>query len=423
MSVRRPWYLLLATSRYTLAHGLWNDCSLADVLDTSSMPDLADFWNIFVRNESGLSVDTGADMSTARFFMRWARTFTKSDDVFDEIIGNCLFGFLTVALHALPVLEYERGRDEALAMLETAQAAWAAVSRMESFDAVIEEAESLGWDVQAILDTLQSYTHFLSSTSNAGSSCNGLKFYVYPPPSSSEGTAMQSQGVAGLLRSGPANYLHALARSPLQCLFGMYGTELLYHKFFSSAGCRVTDPEHADFFFVPSYFKCIEVINYADHFNADRAGEDEAGLLFHQTLAYVKQAGPWFDRHDGSDHIMLFSWGRFPCRLPGWREAARSAIALQVEDRCEDLNSRSRSQRSHAGRTSSSLGISTGGEPWSSEGGTSRAAGVTCSSPSTGATGTTRTPTPMSVSAPGSLRWEAFQESAWGDSLRNTTSC
>lgn len=118
----------------------------------------------------------------------------------------------------------------------------------------------------------------------------------------------------------------------------MYGTEFLFHNLLSTSACRVEDPDAADFFYVPSYFKCIEVINYADHFNEERPGEDEAATLFAQTVSFVRDAGPWFDRHDGADHLFLFSWGRFPCRLPGWRESMRSAIAIQVEDRCEDLN-------------------------------------------------------------------------------------
>uniref|UniRef100_A0A7S4PY79 Exostosin GT47 domain-containing protein n=1 Tax=Alexandrium monilatum TaxID=311494 RepID=A0A7S4PY79_9DINO len=322
-------------------------------MDEGSAPALVDFWATFVRNESRLSVDTGADMSSARFFLRWARVFTASDAVLNEIVRNCVFGFLTVVLHALPLLDYERGRKEALAMLQAAQVVWSAVSGMEGFGALSEEAALLGWDVQSISGTLRSYAEVLGGAPSTGPGCGGLKFYVYPPPpqpppppvdgDTGAGAARPGRvgenSAAALLREGPAGYLRALAQSPLQCLFGMYGTELLYHRFVSSTGCRVAEPEHADLFFIPSYFKCIEVINYADHFNVDRAGEDEAALLFHQTLAHVRQAGPWFDRHDGADHVVLFSWGRFPCRLPGWREAIRSAIALQVEDRCEDLNS------------------------------------------------------------------------------------
>ena len=46
---------------------------------------------------------------------------------------------------------------------------------------------------------------------------------------------------------------------PLQCLFGMYGTELLFHQRLlqEAAACNTT-PEEAELFFVPSYFKCIE---------------------------------------------------------------------------------------------------------------------------------------------------------------------
>merc|ERR1712012_62297 len=75
--------------------------------------------------------------------------------------------------------------------------------------------------------------------------------------------------------------------------------------------------------------------NYVDHFNEQ---EEEANVLFRQTVDHLQASGPWFGRHDGADHIFLFSWGRFPCRLADWRVALRSAISLQVENNCEDLN-------------------------------------------------------------------------------------
>lgn len=81
-----------------------------------------------------------------------------------------------------------------------------------------------------------------------------------------------------------------------------------------------------------------EVLNFVEHFNAE---ENEADILLGQTVEHMRGAGPWFDRHDGADHVFLFSWGRFPCRLANWRLHLRSAIALQVEDHCEDLNSES----------------------------------------------------------------------------------
>eukprot|EP00397_Hematodinium_sp_SG-2012_P019857 GEMP01020428.1.p1 GENE.GEMP01020428.1~~GEMP01020428.1.p1 ORF type:complete len:380 (+),score=61.79 GEMP01020428.1:663-1802(+) len=112
----------------------------------------------------------------------------------------------------------------------------------------------------------------------------------------------------------------------------MYGTEVIFHEFVN--GCRTKDPNEADFFFVPSYFKCLSALNYVDRYDDDL--ERPSGVLFNQTLAHVESL-PYFARNDGVDHIWLFSWGRYPCILP-YRNRLRHARFLQVEDRCEDVN-------------------------------------------------------------------------------------
>lgn len=128
-------------------------------------------------------------------------------------------------------------------------------------------------------------------------------------------------------------YWEGVSYSPLNCRFGMWATEVLFHEF--TRGCRTTDPEEADYFFVPSYFKCISVINYVERFDEDLERPSE--VLFNQTLAHV-ESQPYFARRDGIDHIWLFSWGRYPCLLP-YRNRLRHARFLQVEDRCEDIRS------------------------------------------------------------------------------------
>ena len=157
-----------------------------------------------------------------------------------------------------------------------------------------------GWDVDALLRSTKLYKSMLEEAV-AGAKCR-LKVYVYPPPTS------LTASPKGLLHDHLQGYLQAMtAGKPLQCLFGMYGTELLFHRWFldEAAACD-SPPEEADLFFVPSYFKCVEVLNYFDHFNLEGT---EASNLFQQTLASV-EAGPWFQRRGGADHIFLFSWGR-----------------------------------------------------------------------------------------------------------------
>lgn len=333
-----------------LATALWNDCAFDRVVDVgaagSRLAGFWDFWNSHVRNYSHLHIDSGTSLDEGRFFMRWARILTGSDEMLAETVGSCLFGVLTVLLQALPAVDYERGRTEALGMLDRARSIFFDVAQLGEFSEVMREAHSLGWEVQSIFRALRAYDSVFSEPSAVDpTSCAGPKFFVYPAPravpkkrSGSEidrPDARSSSSVGMLLRAGSQNYLDALMRRPLQCLFGMYGTELLLHNFFLRSPCSVSDPEEADLFYVPSYFKCIEVMNYVDHFNENG---DEAHILFEQTIANVVQAGPWFRKHDGADHVFLFSWGRFPCRLPNWRLALRSAIALQVENQCEDLN-------------------------------------------------------------------------------------
>lgn len=129
-------------------------------------------------------------------------------------------------------------------------------------------------------------------------------------------------------------YWIGLNYGPVTCRFSMYGTEVFFHRF--AKACRTSDPEQADYFFVPSFFKCLSILNRADLFD-DKDFNLPSTILFDQTLEHV-ESFPYFARHDGADHLWLFSWGRYPCLLP-FRNRLRHARFLQVEDRCEDLNS------------------------------------------------------------------------------------
>jgi len=325
-------------------------CTLEEIVDVDVVPGLAGFWNNWIRSASSLHVDSGTSLGDWRFFMRWAYILTKSEEILVPVVGNCVFGVLTLILQALPAIQYERGLSEALRMLHMAQSIFTQVSSRTDFNQVVQMAESQGWQVQALERTLEFYSSILQAphpekvdkhAMHAQDLCSGLKFFVYELPSpvqeAVEKTRRSSEVVSPklLFQRGSSTYLQAFGNGLLQCVFGMYGTEMLFHRFFQQHPCNTHDPSEATMFFIPSYFKCIEVINYVDHFNQN---DTEAALLFQNTLAYVRRLGPWYDRFDGADHIMLFSWGRFPCQLPDWRLEMHSTIALQVEDQCEDLN-------------------------------------------------------------------------------------
>lgn len=301
-------------------------------MDVGAALGKGSFWDSYVKDFSKLTIDNGATLEDARFFARWVQIFRKSDEVFDAVSQDCLFGTLTVLLAALPAVDYEHGREEAISCITVARAlVSAASSQPDEFLEARTLASASGWKVEAILSTLQTYEMALGlAPLRPSGPCQGPKIFVYPSPPVVGGAAAKS------LQTGPQHYLQALAQAPLQCLFGMYGTELLFHRrLLEEAQACSTDAEEAELFFVPSYFKCIEVLNYFDGFDSSGA---EATRLLEQTLDHIRSFGPFFDRLDGADHVVLFSWGRFPCRLPGWRSELRSAIFLQVEDRCQDLN-------------------------------------------------------------------------------------
>ncbi|CAL1139576.1 unnamed protein product [Cladocopium goreaui] len=301
---------------------LWTQCALNEVLDLGH-EELDRFWQDYVLDWSSLHIDSGASLEDARFFMKWTYILTQTEEVLKSVASDCLFGVLTVLLQSLPAIDYEKGRSEALEVLEITEDLVAILDEQPDSSEIRSVASAAGWDVEALLRTAKLYGRVLRP--RRPETCR-LKVYVYPAPKTR--TATRS-----LLHDG--NYLNAMsAGMPLQCLFGMYGTELLFHQWFlqEAAACEST-PEDADLFYVPSYFKCIEVLNYFDHFDSE---ETEASKLFNKTLKEL-DAGSW-QRRGGADHIFLFSWGRHPCRIPAWREPLQSVIQLQVEDHCEDLN-------------------------------------------------------------------------------------
>lgn len=146
-----------------------------------------------------------------------------------------------------------------------------------------------------------------------------LKLYVYDMSAAAVGAVLEEGGeekaFSGMSPKELAfsgRYLAAVGEGLLNCQFGMYGTEVAYHRYFQRFH-RVFDPEEADLFFVPSYFKCVELVNWVDGFDKENL---ESRVLLEQVVAYLHGVGPWYRRHNGADHVFLFSWGRFPCAIP-----------------------------------------------------------------------------------------------------------
>ncbi|CAD7928937.1 unnamed protein product [Amoebophrya sp. A25] len=184
-----------------------------------------------------------------------------------------------------------------------------------------------------------------------------------------------------LVREG--RYLEAVGHGLSNCMHGMYGTEIAFHRWFQNSPHRVWHPEGANLFVIPSYFKCIDQLDWVDGFHenvldlrktttrppseTETGGtqavegigqetlsieevETPAAILMRQMVAFMRAFGPYFDRKQGADHVVLYSWGRHPCAITTeWREIfGTHIIQLQVEDRCENIDANTKASEQSA---------------------------------------------------------------------------
>mmetsp|Transcript_22408 Transcript_22408/g.39935 ORF Transcript_22408/g.39935 Transcript_22408/m.39935 type:complete len:539 (+) Transcript_22408:181-1797(+) len=150
-------------------------------------------------------------------------------------------------------------------------------------------------------DTAHTYPFLLgmSSTSCYNSS---LRIYVYDVPEN-------------------------LTRPTLPCAHGQWATEVLFHRFFSSAACRTEDPDEADFFYVPVYGTCLSVTN---NLTSD---EDGASVLWDPLVRFLSTT-PWLTRRNQRDHIFLFADGQSARIWDSYDLVQSEAIFMMTESKC-----------------------------------------------------------------------------------------
>lgn len=113
----------------------------------------------------------------------------------------------------------------------------------------------------------------------------------------------------------------------LYCHHGQWGTEVLFHRFFMHSACRTTDPDEADFFYVPVYGTCLFVRNKLSEGN--RAAND----LWDPLVAFLAQQ-PSYHRRGRMDHIFLFADGQGPRIWDAYDLIQSDSIFLAVESKC-----------------------------------------------------------------------------------------
>lgn len=142
--------------------------------------------------------------------------------------------------------------------------------------------------------------------------CNGLFFYLY----SLEPT-FYKPGV-------------------FYCLQGQWGTEVVMHHYLRH-NCRTTDPEMADWFYVPLYATCRYVTLNEDVRDdpSDMQSIDSASSkqIWEPLLDFLKKS-KYYQRRQGKDHIFLFADGQGPRIWDSYDIVRSESVFMSPESKC-----------------------------------------------------------------------------------------
>ncbi|GLU07066.1 hypothetical protein SLE2022_240420 [Rubroshorea leprosula] len=112
------------------------------------------------------------------------------------------------------------------------------------------------------------------------------------------------------------------------CYQGQWGTQVKIHRLFLSSRFRTRKKEEADFFFVPTYVKCVHML--------EGLTEEEINQTFVEVLSQM----PYFRRSGGRDHIFVFPSGNGAHFFTSWATFLNRSIFLTPEgDRTDNKNS------------------------------------------------------------------------------------
>lgn len=137
---------------------------------------------------------------------------------------------------------------------------------------------------------------------------SNLRVYVYELPSRFN-TDLVEKSISD---PGPI-------RDP-RCDTTFYSAEVHVHRWLLSSPVRTTDPEEADFFYVPLYTTC-DLITHQPN-DVPRVGRN-----FAEAMDGIIRDYPYWNRTNGRDHVYVFSQG-FSARLAGDWERYSNGIFM-----------------------------------------------------------------------------------------------
>jgi len=88
----------------------------------------------------------------------------------------------------------------------------------------------------------------------------------------------------------------------------MYRAEVDMHEWLLNSKFRVLDPDRADLFYVPVYTGAS--LNFH---GCELQRRNKTRQLVHEALKTIRQAGPYWDRYGGRDHVWTFTYDHGVC--------------------------------------------------------------------------------------------------------------
>ncbi|KAL8167606.1 hypothetical protein V2J09_009105 [Rumex salicifolius] len=103
------------------------------------------------------------------------------------------------------------------------------------------------------------------------------------------------------------------------CVQGQWGTQVKIHRLFLKSKFRTMNKDEANFFFVPTYVKCVHMKNILT--------DNE----INQTFVNVLSQMPYFRRSGGRDHVFVFPSGNGAHFFKSWATYINRSIFLTPE--------------------------------------------------------------------------------------------
>jgi len=210
----------------------------------------------------------------------------------EEALQRCPAAVLEIMMNSVLAVDMDRSPEEAEELYDRAMLA-AHVAR---------SVPAVGKLLSAWVDDTVHVYPFLFGSRSRHCYNSSLKVFVYDVPEN-------------------------LTRPLVHCAQGQWGTEVLFHRFLLSASCRTTDPEEADFFYVPIYGTCLFVKHGIEH------DADASDLLWHPLVDFLATQTS-FSHRGQLDHIFLFADGQSARIWDSYDLVRSSAIFMMVESKC-----------------------------------------------------------------------------------------